>query len=328
MQAYFHNALNWQQLGEKLTESLPSEIQNKLQNFEIRVYPSVGFALVDSYFGLKSLFAFKKNAAFIKSQDPFIDLAMKSLASQGMAVSDLHLNFLGHEEGLKARMSEALNKETCFVSYAYSDPLFAKSWDVAAIESYLQENPYPRVRVDYLSRPEHFDTLDRNTVHIVGLTHGMAAAIVGERVRFRSHYAPMLPWADQDADVDWNFLKLEKDHSQNFFAQLSNEFSPLFEQPTGDRIVAFSNKIDGQALIVELQKLALSTQSGADVLITTPSLSHWGGLNTMDWVLAWGLKLKDVRGTIIVDQKIISDKFIGDLKTAYVNLLELQNGHK
>lgn len=329
MQSYFHNLSDWQNSNEQLLAQLPKETRQQLIDYEVRLYPSAGFAVLDAFYGLKSLFTFKKNALFFKNQDPFIDAAARALAMQGMAMKSLDLSLLDDSKKIQLELNNSLNKESCFIAYSTSDPLLNRYWPIQDLESVLSDKNLPRIRLDYHHRLEIHKNLDRNTVHIVGLKNSYVASVLGERVRFRSHFAPLLPQLSKVDESLWPEAKTLRPDFKVFLEQIAPDFTALLSEQQmfeSDRIAVFSEKIDGSALIELLKKTDPALYDAPEALLMTPSLSSWGGLNTMDWLKEWGLDLKKIRGTIIVDQKIISDKFIGEFIKSYRSLLELQNG--
>ncbi len=319
MEVYFHPFDRWQEVNKKLKLSLPAEYQEILSKNEVRLYPSVAFAVLDSFYGLRSLFSFKKDFGFFKGQDPNIDMAAKAITASGLSPKTFGLS----DENLNDKLEQFITKETCFFSFSTSDPIFFKAEETSLIEKVINEKSLAFIRVDYQSNPKLLNSIGPKGVHIVGLSNGAAACILGERVNYRSHFCPSLDWNSLSELPKWCWLDESKNQNVNL-ESFSPEFKPLMsadQQPLA-RKVLYSDMIDAAALIALMQK----EQPNVASHLSTPSLSYWGGVDTMDWLKDKGYELNQLQGTIVVDQSIISDKLIADLKLMFKRILELQNG--
>lgn len=334
MQIHFQQPDAWQKMNKSVLESLPLPLQQRLEAAEVRIYPSVSFAIQEAFWGLKTLFSFKKQAVIFKGQDPYLEEAGKNLAALGVAIAAKPLQCLESFDSLEESLPEVLQRETCFIAYAKNDPLFGKVWPTEKLDSELVKVPCPVLRVDYLSGWNSIIPILPNNLQILGLEGGFAAMILGRKMQFRSIFNANLPWDRLFFESSqWPTPSLSNTGGvEDFLAKISPHFLPFFGK-SGEvdpsRIAVYSSAVDGAAiteLLAERLPEIRKQNSSYTGSVITPSLSKWGGLKTMDWVHGWGHDLKKIRGTIIVDRTIISDKFIKTLLSVYFHLLELQNG--
>ena len=325
----FRSPDSWNRLNGTATDFIRTRFPDLIKT-EARLYPTTEFALLDVAFGLKSLFAFKKKFSFCKNQDPYIESTARAMASTGLAAQPFSLDLCSGVNIDAAKIQEIVDKDVAFVMYAETDPLLGRAWDCKKLTDALVAANSPRIRVSHLGL-QGTPAVDRNTALILGLSSGGALALLGERLNFRSHFCPALPWDLSNEE----FLKLlqqnfelqqnTSDDVPQFLKRLRPHFEPFFTYAATsvpDRIAIFTSEADGAALVEHLVTKSAEWKGR----VTSASLSAWGGLKTMDWITHWGCDPKQVRGTIIVDRSIISDKFIKDLQQTFFHVLELQRG--
>ena len=66
--------------------------------------------------------------------------------------------------------------------------------------------------------------------------------------------------------------------------------------------------------------------AGEELRFESLSLSRWGGLRTMDWLIEQGRKPEEVRGLLVISASQLTDDFTEKFKSVRQQILEAQ-GH-
>lgn len=324
MRVFFKGQGSYQKKCEQIGEALGLD----LGKHEARVYPNLSYAINDICMGLKRLYAHKKQAFYIKNQDPHVVDPMKNLAKEGLSVKALEPAELENPEGF----IEGLERESHFLIYSVDSPLLGKLNDYSQFEEAIKEKPFYRVRISYnRHRFEGIPKPDRNVVHCLGLPNGMAVVLMGERVKYPSQGVEMLDWTDLDVDSCLEVLKNgeeDKARVEKFEANTALGFQPFFknsEDRIYDRAVVCWTDLDSSAVIEYLAKDKLP-EPGADTRFESLSLSRWGGLRTMDWLMAQGHTAEEIRGLLVIAASQLTADFESQLADVRQQIMEAQ-GH-
>ena len=324
MRVFFKGQGEYKKKCEQIGEALGLD----LSKHEARVYPNVSYDINDICMGLKRLYAHKKQAFYVKHQDPHVEDPMKSLAKEGLSVKPLEFSELQTPDAF----IDSLERESHFLIYSVDNPLLGKLNDFSKFEEAIKDKTFFRVRVSYNQhRFQGIPKPERNIVHCLGLPNGMAVVLMGERVRYPSQGVEKLDWSELDVSSCIEVLKNgEEDRArvEKFESNTELGFKPFFKPEEGrifDRAVVCWNDIDSAAVIEYLAKDDLKP-AGSEARFESLSLSRWGGLRTMDWLLEQGYTHEEIRGLLVVSVSELTDGFEKNVADVRKQIMEAQ-GH-
>jgi hypothetical protein len=297
---------------------------------QIKVYRGVSHALYEITQGLTVMFPHKQGVGHIEHMSPYFEPLMVGFSRLGYQIHTTPSTAL-HDP---AAWVAALVKDTVFVLWSDDDPLTGQLYPSAPLREQLKDKRIFQIRVSHSSHlrptpkaPGPYD------IEVCSVTPDLCVAITGERARFVDAVTPQMPWRTQEIlALLKNQKPLVEDAAkvQVFETDARTGFTPLLTKPERlyDRAVLFARDVDGFSVISELAK-ALKIEigePGGESLLETTSLCRWNTLNGLKWFSDQGREPEIVRGLVIIDQSLLSDRLAIQLGQIHQQLLKLQSG--
>lgn len=328
MRLDFHVSGSWQAANSSLSSQLGLEGLKS----EAKVYRGLHHALLEITQGLVKNFPTKKKIFCFKGQDPYLDGPLTELAKQGLPVLRLDLQKMSQPE----QWLEQIDREALMVLYADDDPLLGRLFPTQALNEALADQRVFRV---HISHANHFfrtspHYVDRYEVKIMAVDSDSAVAVMGDKARVADLVAAGLYWPKE------SYLGLETKLSgqvpnqaaiEKFEQTLAGDFKPVFEKGSPrvfDRAAVYWTDLDGYAFIDALaNRLGFELgPPGSENRLETPSLSRWGGVRTMDWLVQHGLDVNVIRGTVLVSAELVDENLPEHFSAVRQEILRRQEG--
>lgn len=319
----------WQQLNEDIERRLGLN-----RDGAAKVFWGLSQALLENLISAARQFPLKKKVYFFRSLDPVIDGVMKHLAREGLSLQPMTLEEFRQPESWIA----TIGKDTLAVVAPVDDVFFGRRHDVSAIHEALKAQrilqifvSHGRHRID--GRPIVESPFD---LHLLNYSADICLGLFGERARLPHFMTETLPWTEDMHRRIVEILELaavpeRKDLIRRFESQGLAGARPHFALDDSDRLfdraVVYWEDMDATAMIEELaERLSLPLlPPGMDANLETPSLSRWGGIRDMDWLVQQGFTAERVRGTVVIAADLIERAdFAPAFQAARERILELQ----
>jgi hypothetical protein len=318
---------SWQQSNAAVGEALnlkPGKVQAQL-------YRGVPHAITEILLGLTRLFPHKREIFYFKGLDPSFEGPLRWLASQGFSLHPLNI-----KDMVDLTFIDQITIESLCVLYSGDDPLLGRLYNAEAMEAALRTKMVFGIKVSHSRhRYEPLNkNLDKYDIRIMTATPAVSVALLGERANLTSMVASQLAWSVTDVEAALEGIKVRAMDPKlvQAFEQLSFQGGKFFfskiDARLYDRSVIYWEDMDGSAFIEKLaQDLGLKLgPAGLECRLETTSLSRWGGLKTMDWLLNTGLSPETVRGLVIVSAQIIDDELASRFENVRAQIIRLQTG--
>ncbi len=302
---------------------------------DTRLYQGIGHALVEAVVGASHLYPLKKKVHFFKKMNPYFEAAILPLAKLGYQMIALEPDVLADP----AAWASSLTREDLLVLYSVDDPLFARTYEIQALEAALSDKPIIQIRVSHC---RHFyegpkPLVPRHAFNLYSLSTKLAIACIGERARVAKQTADKLYYdVITDDHLQWFQRPMVSNASdvQTWQAELAKAAdAKVLWQDRADRIydraLIYWEDADGHAIIDRLAARLEMTlaEPGFENRLETTSLSRWGAVRTLDFYGDWALTPNMLRGLIMISSEFRSrDGFIEALLRARRDVLKDQYG--
>lgn len=304
MQTGFKSPHSWAELNDQATEILGLTPAGG----KALLFPGVGAALAELTMGLSRQFPHRRKIFYFKSVDPALEEAAIQMSREGCQIQPLALDVLSRPDELKT----ILDSNALFVLAADDDPLLGRRFDLKSLEEITEGKKIFLIRVSngafrFSARPAAYT---RNTFHVHRMAVDVSPVLTSARLNWPIQFANRLQLPENSLDVirattsaalssESAILKLE--------SALIAGAKPIFDSQTPrvfDRAVIFWPDLDGWTVLTRLsERLKIPLDHS---LLETTSLHRWKGVKTMDWLYGLGFLPEMIRGTLIIDQSLLT----------------------
>lgn len=335
MQIHFQVPDTWHDLNEAMAREL------QLNRTAAQVFKGLSHALMESTQGLARQFPHKKKLIYFKNMSPFFEPAVTALAREGVAAQALDYNSFVKDP---SQLKPLLDNETLFVLWAADDPLLGRCFADDKIVEQLAGSRTVLVRLFHCSHWAAGYTFEKDKfmLDILSITDELSLVLMGERARMNALMAEGMLWnfTQVMAELEaWRQTCVAPTRPGPSQQQLIQEFEA--SNPGGgqdllahiprcyDRAVLCWEDMDGAAFIAELsERLGFQLDSpGREKRLETTSLSRWGGVKTMEWLLSQGYSLEQVRGMVLLSADLVAlgAELTKHIEASRQEILRLQN---
>ncbi len=329
------------EVWEDLNQSLTTELQ--VPGLEVMAFWGLNQALSELTLGLAKQFPHRKKVHYFKNMDPFFERHIIALSREGLKV-EAH-NWADFEKDPESFKTQ-IDKDSLFVLLSQDLPLLGRTFDIQKFLLALAQEKIFKICVSHQAPRQNWSEVfekDRSIAQVFSLKPDLSLAFLGGRVRVSATAAQGMPWTKAVMEGALEEIRLIKETSKEIHKeselkariekfeslQIAGATAALVNQPRSfDRAVLYWTDIDGTAIIESLsEKRGLKLlPAGQEQRLETASPTRWGGLRTMDWLLAQGLDASATRGLVVFDQSLVDEKLAEDLKSVCLELRQLQGG--
>lgn len=319
---------SWHDLNDGAKELLGAAVNG----LGVKGYLGVSHAISEVTLGLLRQFPHKKKVAFVSGIDPTLEQPMLLLSREGALVERLPASCLSDVTSLQARLADCL-----FVLVAEDDPLLGRLYQTAELEKFCLQQKIFIIRVSHahhrylpLTQPA-----ERHFIKICAMGVDFAIVMHSERVNWPPTMVDSLyfsPHLLRDLEKLKRQEVINPVAIQKFESSLPAESQAFFKaEDTArifDRAVIYWTDMDGLAVLERLlQRLGLPIENPGEARrVEATSLHRWRGLRTMEWLKEFGFSEPMIRGTIIIDQKMLNADLVGHLTAIRREILAIQLG--
>lgn len=293
-------------------------------------------ALAECTRGLFSMYPHKMNLLCQKGGGPDIDSLAPYFSKEGCQVLSSSYQDLQETQAILNK----IGKTGLCAILCDDDPLLGLLFNHSALETALEEKKIFTIRISYNAFLHDTSKLETNpySIRILILAHGLAAVILGEKVRFErllfgelyfenflvKHVPDLICRKTQDKKVVIDFE-----------SKISSIASPILKNTVHriyDRAVVAFSDIDGWAveefLSEELKKFSLNEKAqfiSNERLIETSSLCKWVNPLKVNWLKdTISISDEQLRGLVCLDLSILTEHTLLALQSVYKKIKNLQ----
>ncbi|MCB9025145.1 MAG: hypothetical protein H6625_02400 [Bdellovibrionaceae bacterium] len=309
-----------------INDQLKTDLKIKDKELGLYVYKDLHSALMEVLWSFSRQYMIKKKVYYFKGLSPYFERCLGLLATLGYDVQELDIqqgqsDFKWLDNLDHTALGVLMARDIPFLGQVLEwDELQKKLTEKRVFQIELSHNYHYVYGLQSVSNPYHIRLYDF-------LGYG-ALSVFGKRAQHEAVFTSAMYWENFDVKKIINFLLSQEENQVkvlNFESQLpkdtwclSGSIKRLF-----DRAVFSWRDVDATAL----KSLLIEKNKGLlDSDIQTPSLTTWGGIKAMDWLIPMGLDKDIIRGMIILDQKQLSSDFLVCLLDCLKQIRSLQNG--
>lgn len=320
MKTHFYNLDSWQDCNDKIRQQW-----NFKNSEELHIFPGIHQALMETLLGLSKQFVVKRKLYYLKEVESLIKTQLNYLAIEGFDLVAITLDQLESEDWFIE-----VDHKTLAILLPDDIPLIAQKIE---IKNLLSKTLDKKIFCIHFSFFQHFfaelsEDVHPYEVHLMSFNKSLSVGRFGERAQIASYFSKNLFWDWEQLKEPLQLLRITEnpERVKSFESKSVAGSQPLFLENKRffDRALVYWPDIDASALReLVLEKLNLPLDS-SDIL--TSSLIYWGGLKTMNWLKEFGLSLEQIRGLLIISERILTKELEQALVQSYFELIELQNG--
>jgi len=316
----FYKQDAWYDINDFLVENLELDVAK----VNLQVFADPHIALMDILFGLARQYMIKRKVFYFANTSPYLERPLQFLSMQSY-----ELKALKYPDDLKDLSWLDQVDNTCLAVILPTDfPFLPKYHDHTGLVSELNSKRVFSIKLSNsyygnfalpLELPDF--AIEINTLGVEN-----CFALVGRRAKSQPIFTMGMNWSKFDQGEFLSRLQspLPKEETTknkvlNFEKQAVGESQPVCDISDlryYDRAAIYWEDLDATAVVEILNE--------SESLITTPSLTTWGGLRTMKWLNKLGYSPSQIRGMLIIAADLLSDEFEKKLAAKIAKIKELQ----
>lgn len=308
-----------------INDQIRSELKLNHNELGLYIYKDLHSALLEALWSFSRQYMIRKKIYYFKGLSPYFDRSLELFATLGYEIHGLDLQ----QSQSNFAWIDNLDHTTLAVLMAKDVPFLGQVLEWEGLQKKLLEK---RVFQIEISQNYHFIyglQQPPNPYHIrfYDFLGNGTLSVFGKRAQHEAVFTSSMYWDDFETKKILDLLFSQEENQTkvlDFESQLPKDTWRLSEHTKRlfDRAVFSWTDVDGTALkslLLENQKNFLNSE------VQTSSLTTWGGLKAMNWLMPLGLNMEIIRGLITIDQKHLNPEFLKDLLEGLKQIRSLQN---
>lgn len=313
-------------LWHEKNQTMQASLKLTLNEQGLYVFKDLHLALLEMLWSYSRQYMIRKKIYWIKGLSPYFPSCLELFMGMGYEVHELDYR----QAFTDRQWIEKLDHTVLAVLLAKDVPFVGYVFDWSEILKQIAEKRVFQIEIAHNYQYIHGISPANNPFHIqlYDFIGQGAVCVFGKRAQFEPVITTGMNWEGFSLDASYEVGQRPEDRQQveNFEKQLpalSWRIDPS-QKRLYDRAVFSWRDMDATALRALLLEKVPDLKPGE---IQTTSLSTWGGLKTMNWLLPIGLDLEILRGLTVIDQQRLSDQLLHELMVCRSEILSLQSGN-